>query len=111
VLPPPSQRPRRRQGLPRGQQIDPNLSTRKPRIVELDAGSPKRKRGATHLVTAENLDGALALAAELQEIDVTAAIEVRPVLEQELPGALEQVFRNGRLRILLRMPAIRPIAC
>jgi hypothetical protein len=39
------------------------------------------------LVEAEDLDGALALAAELQELDVTAAIEVRPVLEQELGGA------------------------
>jgi hypothetical protein len=36
------------------------------------------------LVEAENLDGALAIAAELQELDVTAAIEVRPVFEQEL---------------------------
>lgn len=39
------------------------------------------------LVEAEDLDGALAIAAELQELDVTAAIEVRPVLEQELGGA------------------------
>ncbi len=39
------------------------------------------------LIEAENLDGALALASELQELDVTAAIEVRPVLEQELGGA------------------------
>src|SRR3954466_4987397 len=39
------------------------------------------------LVEAENLDGALAIAAELEELDVTAAIEVRPVLEQELAGA------------------------
>ena len=39
------------------------------------------------LVEAENLDGALAVAAELQALDVTAAIEVRPVLEQELGGA------------------------
>jgi hypothetical protein len=39
------------------------------------------------LVEAENLDGALAVASELQELDVTAAIEVRPVLEQELVGA------------------------
>jgi hypothetical protein len=36
------------------------------------------------LVEAENLDGALAIASELQELDVTAAIEVRPVFEQEL---------------------------
>ena len=39
------------------------------------------------LVEAENLDGALAVASDLQELDVTAAIEVRPVLEQELEGA------------------------
>ena len=39
------------------------------------------------LVEAENLDGALAVASELQELDVTAAIEVRPVLEQELGSA------------------------
>jgi hypothetical protein len=39
------------------------------------------------LVEAENLDGALAVAAELQELDVTAAIEIRPVLEQGLGGA------------------------
>ena len=43
--------------------------------------------GGLILVEAENLDGALAVAAELQELDVTAAIEVRPVLEQELGGA------------------------
>lgn len=39
------------------------------------------------LVEAENLDAALAVAAELQELDITSAIEVRPVLEQELGGA------------------------
>jgi hypothetical protein len=39
------------------------------------------------LVEAENLDGALAIAAELQALDVTAAIEVRPVLEEPLIGA------------------------
>ena len=39
------------------------------------------------LIEAENLDGALAIAAELQELDITEAIEVRPVLEQELGGA------------------------
>lgn len=36
------------------------------------------------LVEAGNLDGALAVAAELQELDRTAAIEVRPVLDREL---------------------------
>jgi hypothetical protein len=39
------------------------------------------------LVEADNLDGALAVAAELQEVATAAAIEVRPVLEQELSGA------------------------
>ncbi len=38
------------------------------------------------LVEAEDLDGALAIATELQELDITAAIEVRPVLAQELGG-------------------------
>ena len=40
--------------------------------------------GGLILVEAENLDGALAVATELQELDTTAAIEVRPVFEQEL---------------------------
>ncbi len=39
------------------------------------------------LVEAEDLDVVLSVATELQELDVTAAIEVRPVLEQELGGA------------------------
>jgi hypothetical protein len=43
--------------------------------------------GGLILIEADNLDGALAVAAELQELDRTAAIEVRPVLEQELGGA------------------------
>jgi hypothetical protein len=43
--------------------------------------------GGMILVEADNLDGALAVAAELQELGFTAAIEVRPVLEQELSGA------------------------
>ena len=34
------------------------------------------------MIEAENLDEALAVAAELQALDVTAAIEVRPVFEQ-----------------------------
>ena len=38
--------------------------------------------GGLILVEADNLDAALAVAAELAELDVTAAIEVRPVLEQ-----------------------------
>jgi hypothetical protein len=43
--------------------------------------------GGMILVDADNLDGALIVATELQELDVSAAIEVRPVLEQELAGA------------------------
>jgi hypothetical protein len=43
--------------------------------------------GGLIMIEADNLDEALAVAAELQELDVTAAIEVRPVFEQELGGA------------------------
>jgi hypothetical protein len=43
--------------------------------------------GGFILVEADDLDGALAVAAELQELGLTAAIEVRPVLEQEIGGA------------------------
>ena len=43
--------------------------------------------GGLILIEADDLDGALAVAAELQALGVTAAIEVRPVLEQELGGA------------------------
>jgi hypothetical protein len=43
--------------------------------------------GGFIMIEADNLDEALAVAAELQELDLTAAIEVRPVFEQELGGA------------------------
>jgi hypothetical protein len=43
--------------------------------------------GGFILVDAENLDGALAIAGELQELRAAAAIEIRPVLEQNLVGA------------------------
>jgi hypothetical protein len=43
--------------------------------------------GGLILIEADNLDGALAVAAELQGVAGTAAIEVRPVFEQELGGA------------------------
>ena len=43
--------------------------------------------GGFILVEAENLDGALAVAGELQELDGTVAIEVRPVREEPLTGA------------------------
>jgi hypothetical protein len=39
------------------------------------------------LIEAEDLDGALAVAADLQQLGTTAAIEVRPVFEQVLKGA------------------------
>jgi hypothetical protein len=43
--------------------------------------------GGFILVEAENLDGALALAGELQELQGAGAIEVRPVREEPLVGA------------------------
>jgi hypothetical protein len=43
--------------------------------------------GGFILVEAENLDGALAVADALQELQGTSAIEVRPVLEEPLIGA------------------------
>jgi hypothetical protein len=43
--------------------------------------------GGFILVEAENLDGALAVAGELQELQGAGAIEVRPVLEEPLVGA------------------------
>jgi hypothetical protein len=43
--------------------------------------------GGFIVVEAENLDGALAVAGELQELQEAGAIEVRPVLEEPLAGA------------------------
>jgi hypothetical protein len=43
--------------------------------------------GGFIVVEAENLDGALAVASELQELLKTGAIEVRPVLEEPLVRA------------------------
>lgn len=43
--------------------------------------------GGFILVEADDLDGALAVAAELQELQGTVAIEVRPVREEPLAGA------------------------
>jgi hypothetical protein len=43
--------------------------------------------GGFIIVEAENLDGALAIADELQELHATAAIEIRPVLEEPVTGA------------------------
>ena len=43
--------------------------------------------GGFIMVEAENLEGALAVAGELQELQGTGAIEIRPVLEEPLVGA------------------------
>jgi hypothetical protein len=43
--------------------------------------------GGFIVVEAENLDGALAVAGELQELRLGGAIEVRPVREEPLVGA------------------------
>jgi hypothetical protein len=43
--------------------------------------------GGLIVVEAENLDGALAVAGELQELRLGGAIEVRPVREEPLVGA------------------------
>lgn len=43
--------------------------------------------GGFIIVEAENLDGALAVAGELQELMTAGAIEVRPILEEPLVGA------------------------
>ena len=47
----------------------------------------KEYLGGLILVEADNLDGALAVAAELQELDLTKGIEVRPVFELQLGNA------------------------
>jgi hypothetical protein len=44
----------------------------------------KEYLGGLIIIEAENLDGALALAAELQHTRTGGAIEIRPILEQEL---------------------------
>ena len=43
--------------------------------------------GGFIIVEAENIDGALAVAGELQELQGAGGIEVRPVLEEPLIGA------------------------
>jgi hypothetical protein len=63
------------------------LEARKTLLTDGPFVDSKEFLGGLILIEADNLDGALAVAAELQELDVTAAIEVRPVFEQELGGA------------------------
>ena len=43
--------------------------------------------GGFIMVDAENLDGAIAIAGELQKLRAAAAIEIRPVLGENLVGA------------------------
>jgi hypothetical protein len=43
--------------------------------------------GGFIVVEADNLDGALALAGELQELRCAGAIEIRPILEDDPVGA------------------------
>jgi hypothetical protein len=63
------------------------LEARKTLLTDGPFVDSKEFLGGVIVIEADNLDGALAVAAELQELDVTAAIEVRPVFEQELGGA------------------------
>lgn len=63
------------------------LEARKTLLTDGPFVDSKEFLGGLILIEADNLDGALAFAAELQELDITAAIEIRPVFEQELGGA------------------------
>ncbi len=58
------------------------LEARKTLLTDGPFVDSKEFLGGLILVEADNLDAALAIAAELVELDVTAAIEVRPVLDQ-----------------------------
>jgi hypothetical protein len=63
------------------------LEARKTLLTDGPFVDSKEFLGGLILVETDDLDGALAVAAELQDLDTTAAIEVRPVFEQELGGA------------------------
>jgi hypothetical protein len=63
------------------------LQARKTLLTDGPFLDSKEFLGGLILLEAENIDGALALAAELQQLATTAAIEVRPVLDQERVGA------------------------
>ena len=63
------------------------LQARKTLLTDGPFLDSKEFLGGLILIEAENIDGALAVAAELQELDRTAAIELRPVLDQVLAGA------------------------
>jgi hypothetical protein len=63
------------------------LEARKTLLTDGPFVDSKEYLGGLVFVEADNLDGALAVAADLQELDITAGIEVRPVFDQELGGA------------------------
>jgi hypothetical protein len=63
------------------------LQARNTLLIDGPFVESKEFLGGVIFVEADNLDGAVAVAAELQDLDLTAAIEVRPVLELELGGA------------------------
>jgi hypothetical protein len=63
------------------------LESRKVLLTDGPFVDSKEFLGGLIVVEAENLDSALAVASELQELELTTAIEVRPVLEEELRGA------------------------
>jgi hypothetical protein len=60
-----------------------SLAARKTLLTDGPFVDSKEFLGGVILVEADDLDGALAVAAELQALDVTAAIEVRPVFESD----------------------------
>lgn len=63
------------------------LEARKALLTDGPFVDSKEYLGGLILVEAENLDGALAVATDLQELGYTVGIEVRPVFEQELRDA------------------------
>jgi hypothetical protein len=62
------------------------LEARKTLLTDGPFVDSKEYLGGLVLVEADTLDGALAVAADLQGLGFTAGIEVRPVFEQELGG-------------------------
>lgn len=78
-------------GWLRLQDVDSATTVRQERGRTLLTDGPfvdsKDYLGGFIVVEAENLDGALAVAQELQELASTSAIEVRPVNEEPLVGA------------------------
>jgi len=72
---------------PAGSATTVGLDSRKVLLTDGPFVESKEFLAGVIFVEAESLDGALAIASELQELAVTAAIEVRPVLEEKLGSA------------------------